>query len=106
MKPQLNQKIKDQFLIDFGKNLKKIREGKGMSQVDLAMKINGDSSKISKAERGIYEFKMSTLLIVAEALGVDAGRLFSFENIDKYQEGILSYQPNTDAKANRIDKSA
>ena len=95
MNPQLNQKVKNQFLIDFGKNFKKIREEKGMSQTDLAMRINGDNSKISQIERGIYDFKISTLLIVAEALGVDAGKLFSFENIDKYQEQIWSSQPNT-----------
>ena len=38
----LNKNIKQQFLDEFGKNLRAIRKQKDLTQVDLALKINGD----------------------------------------------------------------
>jgi len=45
MKSKLNKKIKEQFLSELGKNIKRIRNKKGLTQLDLALKINGDQKK-------------------------------------------------------------
>ena len=59
-----------------------------MSQTELAIKINGDNSKISRIERGIYNFKISSLLILAEALEIDAYELLKCKNIKNHQKHI------------------
>ena len=87
---QQNEEVKDQFLVEFGKNVKKIRKEKKLSQLDLAMRINGDDKKISRIERGEYNFGIASLLIVAQALEVDLSELFNIKNIDYFKNNILT----------------
>lgn len=85
---QLNEKIKNEFLVEFGLNVRKIREQKNLTQTELANRINGDAKKISRIELGRYNFKISTLLIIAEALDVDVSELFNISNIDYLKQNI------------------
>ena len=78
---QLNNKIKDQFLIEFGENLRKIRIQKKLSQNELASRINNDAKKISRIECGSYNFGVSSILILAKALDVEVIQLFDIKNI-------------------------
>lgn len=84
----LNQKIKDEFLIEFGKNIKRIRKQKNLTQTDLALRINGDEMKISRIERGLYNFGVASTLIIAQALEVEVKELFEIENIKYFQNFI------------------
>ncbi len=84
-----NEKIRDQFLIEFGKNVRRIRREKKLTQMDLAMRINGDSNKISRIERGEYNFKISSLLVVAQALDIEVIELFKIKNLDYLKHNIL-----------------
>ena len=86
---QQNKEVKDQFLVEFGKNVKKIRKEKKLSQLDLAMRINGDDKKISKIERGVYNFKIASLLIIAQALDVEVKELFNITNLNLLKKNIL-----------------
>jgi transcriptional regulator with XRE-family HTH domain len=70
---------------EFGANLKKIREAKQMSQIDLATAINdiySDSSiektTISRIENGRTNVTLSTLLKLSSALEIDIKKLFEF----------------------------
>ena len=91
---QQNEEIRNQFLIEFGKNVKKIRQKKKLTQIDLAMRINGDNNKIGRIERGEYNFKVSSLLVIAQALDVEITELFKIESLKFLKNNILEYIDN------------
>lgn len=77
---KVNDKIKNQFLKEFGENCKKIRESKELTRSELSQRINGDENKIGRIERGEYDFKISSLLILANALEIYVEELINFKN--------------------------
>lgn len=58
------------------KNVKSLREAKGMSQAALALKMGVSVSYISKLEQGGVSFSDKSLDALAKALGVDVVHLF------------------------------
>ncbi len=61
----------DEQLKIIGDNIRKHRRAKGLTQIELAFACNDkDWSQISRMERGLVNFSISYLLIVAEALQV------------------------------------
>ena len=84
----LNEKIKNEFLIEFGKNIRKIRRRKNLTQNDLAIRLNGDKQKISRLERGLYDFKISSLLVIAYGLDIQVGELLKIKNIEFFKKNI------------------
>ena len=61
----------DEQLKIIGDNIRKNRRAVGMTQIELAFKCNDiDWSQISRMERGLVNFSISYLLLVAEALKV------------------------------------
>lgn len=54
----------------FARNLRKIRESKGLSQEDLADKAGLDRTYVSGCERGLRNATLATLEKLAGALGV------------------------------------
>ena len=86
---QQNKKIKDLFLIEFGKNVKRLRKKKKLTQIQLANRINGDVKKTNRIEKGEYNFGIASLLIVAQVLEVDLTELFNIKNIDYFKNNIL-----------------
>ena len=67
-----------EFLIAFGKNLKKIRQEKGITQEKLAFSIGVEISQISRIERGILNTSISTAEAIARALDIPVKELFDF----------------------------
>lgn len=60
----------DQLKI-IGENIRKYRLSKGLTQSELAFECGDkDWSQISRMERGLVNFSISYLLIVAEVLGI------------------------------------
>ena len=88
MKSKLNEKIQEQFLTEFGENVRNIRKNLNITQTDLALRINGDETKISRIERGKYNFGITTILILAKALNVEVKELLNLENINYYKKHI------------------
>lgn len=86
---QQKEKTKKLFLEELGKNVKKIRKSKKLTQIDLAMRINGDNNKISRIERGLYNFNVTSLLVLANALEVTLIDIIDIENIDFLIKNIL-----------------
>lgn len=84
----LNEKVKQDFLKDFGENVRKIRKKKKMTQLELAARINGDEMKISRIERGLYNFGVSSILILAKALEVEVCDLWDIKQLDFYSKRI------------------
>ena len=59
---------KEDLLIAIGKNIKKIREGKKISQAELAARCNYEKSNMSRIESGKTNLTIGTLLNIAESL--------------------------------------
>lgn len=59
----------------FAKNLRRIRKTNLLTQDDLAQKINVTRQAVSNWERGCSEPDIQTLIVLAEALQVDANEL-------------------------------
>lgn len=71
--------LKDQeFIEKFGKQLKKVREGRGLSQEELALKSNISQSQIARTELGSVNTSISHVNAYAKALGIDVKMLFDF----------------------------
>lgn len=69
---------KSELLKSLGSRIQKIRESKGMTQVDLAGKIEGefDTTNVSRIESGRTNPTIFTLYRISEALEVTLEELF------------------------------
>lgn len=74
----VRKKVDTNFLIQFGQNLKKIREQKNSTQAQLAIDCDCDVSVISRIERGVVNTSLSNLKLIANALNIDLKQLFEF----------------------------
>lgn len=59
---------KEELLTAIGKNIKKIREEKNISQAELAARCNYEKSNMSRIESGKTNLTIGTLLNIAESL--------------------------------------
>lgn len=60
-----------------GKNIKKIRKEKGLTQVQLADKIGYSDGTISNIENSSYQtFSLEFIYVIAKALNVPIARFF------------------------------
>lgn len=67
-----------------GKRIQELREAKGLTQVDLAGKIQGkfDTTNISRIESGRTNPTVFTLYRIAVALEITVKELMNFEMIE------------------------
>lgn len=61
---------------EFGRNLKRIRKEKGMTQEELQYKSGLALSQIARIETGVVNTTISTVYVLAKALKVEPGELF------------------------------
>ena len=66
------------YLKSFGKNLKRLRKEKGLSQEQLAYKADLSLSQIGRIERGEINPTICTIKVIAESLEIDVKELFEF----------------------------
>ena len=66
------------FRKNIGKRIKEIREAKNMSREDVAFACNFSGSYMGMIERAEYDFKISKLYKIAQALDVELKELFNF----------------------------
>ncbi|KVV14582.1 helix-turn-helix domain-containing protein [Flavobacterium sp. TAB 87] len=71
-------KEKDKRLIQFGKHLRGVRKGLGLSQDFVATHSNLTKSNISEIENGNRNLAFTTFLELAKGLGVDPKRLLDY----------------------------
>ncbi len=67
------------FVKTFGKNLRKIRLNKGISQEYLADEANITSNQVSRIENGEVNTTIVTINALAKALGVEISEMFDFK---------------------------
>jgi len=58
------------FRKNFGQHLQSLRKDKGLSQEELANRINLDRVSVGYLEQGIRSPKLRTLFLIAKVLGV------------------------------------
>ncbi|PCH92853.1 MAG: transcriptional regulator [Bacteroidetes bacterium] len=68
-----------EFINEFGKNLRKIREQKKISQEELAYRADLQLSQIGRIERGTQNTSISMTYTIAKALDIHVKELFEFE---------------------------
>ena len=66
------------FLIAFGKNLRKYRKLKGFTQEQLAIDLNIEISQISRIERGVINTSIGNINAISKVLKIDIKELFDF----------------------------
>ena len=61
----------EKFLKEFGKNLQKMREAKGLSTRQFAYEAEISHSSVGRLEAGLSNPTLTTLIKIADALKVD-----------------------------------
>ena len=79
----MNYKHDEKFCIPFGKQLRKLREGKGISMRKLAAEAEMEYSQLSKIERRVINTTISTSQALAVALDIPVRELFDFKFLSK-----------------------
>lgn len=72
-----------QLMMQIGKNIKKVREAKGLSQKEVALTCKMDTGHYSRIENDKSDPALSSLTKIAKALGVSVGELFTADDIFK-----------------------
>lgn len=67
-----------EFLIAFGKNLRKYRKIKGFTQEQLTIDLNIEISQISRIERGVINTSIANINSISKVLKIDLKDLFDF----------------------------
>lgn len=67
-----------EFLIAFGKNLRKVRKAQGYTQAQLANDIGVEISQISRIERGIINTSIGNCNAISKILKIPIQNLFDF----------------------------
>ncbi len=75
--------IKERFFLTYkremGRHLRELREAKGFSQLDLAVRCNLEKTAISRIENGRTNITLKTSIIIALGLEVELSELYNFK---------------------------
>lgn len=63
----------------FGEHFRKLRKAKGYGMREFALDADMEYGTLSKIERGVTNPTISTVLYLAEALGISHSELFDFK---------------------------
>ncbi|MCW3105280.1 MAG: hypothetical protein JWO09_3720 [Bacteroidetes bacterium] len=74
----MKYKRNDKGIKAFGKNLKKIRQAKKVTQEQLAFATGLELSQIGRIERGVINTSISNVFEIAEALEIEPIELWKF----------------------------
>jgi transcriptional regulator with XRE-family HTH domain len=88
-----------------GVEIKRIREARGMSQMELAQQVGVSFQQIQKYEKGINRISVERIQQMARALGVSVNVFFEKEKIPMVSEPSEEYSPrrtSTDATQEEV----
>jgi transcriptional regulator with XRE-family HTH domain len=71
----------------FARNLRKLRQARGLSQEALADQAGIDRTYVSALERGIYSATIDMVDKLAKALGVEPGILLNRTTTERQRSG-------------------
>jgi transcriptional regulator with XRE-family HTH domain len=75
----VNYNYNQEYCKAFGVHFRKLRENKGIGMRKFALQADMEYSQLSKIERGVTNPTLSTIIMLAEALGVSHDELFDFK---------------------------
>jgi DNA-binding Xre family transcriptional regulator len=75
----MGKDLRQEQLIKFGENLRKLRLAKGLTLRDMSALCKFEYTHIGEMERGERNVTFTTIMELAEALEVKPRRLFEFE---------------------------
>jgi DNA-binding Xre family transcriptional regulator len=75
----INTNSKSLFLQAFGEHIKSLRQQREMSQGELADKCRTNIRKIGRTERGEYDFKFSSLMVLCIGLELNIEDILKFD---------------------------
>lgn len=79
--PKRERKIEiPEFAIMLGKHIRSLRKKSNLSIEEIAFKANIDAQNLRKYELGKQEMKVSMLKRIADAFGITASELISFDD--------------------------
>jgi len=84
--------------IHVGKRLRKIRHDRGITQAEVATKLNLSFQQIQKYETGANRMSASRLFEISTALGVETSALFEGLNSGSGTDGT----PDTNCKISEV----
>lgn len=87
--------------MDIGKNIKRIREAKGMTAKEVVSAVDMGAPMYSRIENGVNEPSLSTLEKIAKALGV---KLADFFDTDDKLADVNSYDASLMEKLKLIEE--
>jgi putative transcriptional regulator len=70
--------VKDAFLKKLGKNITRLREEAGLTQLELALRCDKDKQSLNRVEKGRVNPTAFYLYQVAKELNVSVKELFDF----------------------------
>lgn len=86
-------------------NIKKIRQEKGLTQLDIALALEFDQSNWNKIENGLQQLKVNHLEKIAQVLGVEVIDLFTYpkkyvdsSTIENYERISVTFEISPDKR--------
>ncbi len=76
----IDENEKKHFLKAFGENIRAFRQDRNLSQEEFALICQTNTRKIGRTERGELDFKVSSLIILANGLKLHPYELLIFGN--------------------------
>ena len=65
----------DNYIVRFGLNLKEIRQSRGLSQAEMALRLDMTRQRLCKIEQGKYSLRMESVVKIACLLEVEITEL-------------------------------
>lgn len=91
--------------MDIIENIKKIRQEKGLTQLDIAAALDFDQSNWNKIEKGVQQLKVNQLEKIANVLGVQVIDLFTYpkkyvdsSTIENYERISVTFEISPDKR--------
>jgi len=75
----MNNTRDDKRMSAFGAHLRKLRKAKNWTMKDLAFEADIELSQVHRIEKGKINPSLTTILLLADALGVHPTKLFEFK---------------------------
>lgn len=72
----MDKSSEKEFLIIFGKNLRRLRKKRGFTQEELANELDIEISQISRIERGVINTSVFLVKSIIDCLHIKADELF------------------------------
>ena len=82
-----------------GIKVKRIREARGMSQMELAEEVGVSFQQVQKYEKGINRISAERIQQIARALGTPVNTFFEKESVSMVSEPSLEYSPMSQEEA-------